>query len=115
MEVTRKVRKTRKRSNVPWAGWANEKPSTHERTIMLKECGRKCFLGPRKSFPICTKNTCKINRKGIWAAYIRSRQWGKKASSYRGKTRPTHKRRVYTRVARKAKRMLNNKKTKKTV
>ena len=27
MEVTRKVRKTRKRSNVPWAGWANEKPS----------------------------------------------------------------------------------------
>lgn len=56
-------------------GWKNEKPGYHQRTVMLKRCGRKCFLGPGKSYPICTKNTCKINRKGVYSAYIRSRQY----------------------------------------
>ena len=105
MGQTRKTHGGRKA--VPWAGWGRQKPSTHQRTVMLRKCGRKCFLGPRKSFPVCTKNTCRINRKGLWAAYIRARQWGKKQSSYRGATRPTHRRSVYTKVARKAKRMLN--------
>ncbi len=36
-------------------GWKIEKPGFHQRTIMLKKCGRKCFLGPNKSFPICKK------------------------------------------------------------
>ena len=39
-------------------GWKNDKPGYLQRTIMLKNCGRKCFLGPKKSFPICKKNTC---------------------------------------------------------
>lgn len=65
--------KTRK--NTPWTGWKKEKPGYHQRTIMRKKCGKKCFLGPDKSFPICTKNTCKINKKGVYAAYIRSRQY----------------------------------------
>uniref|UniRef100_A0A6C0B2M1 Uncharacterized protein n=1 Tax=viral metagenome TaxID=1070528 RepID=A0A6C0B2M1_9ZZZZ len=56
-------------------GWAKQQPSTHERTLMLKRCGTRCFLGPNKSFPICTRKTCKINRKGLYAAYVRSRQW----------------------------------------
>jgi hypothetical protein len=56
-------------------GWKNEKPSSHQRTIMMNQCGKKCFLGPKKSFPICTKNTCKINQKGIHAAYIRAREY----------------------------------------
>ena len=96
--------KTRKR--VPWAGWKKASPSAAQKTKMLKNCGRKCFLGPKKSFPICTKNTCKINKKGVYAAYIRARQWGKAKSSYKGKTRPTHKRSVYTRIARRAKKLL---------
>lgn len=62
-------------------GWKNEKPGYHQRTVMLKRCGRKCFLGPGKSYPICTKNTCKINSKGLYSAYIRSRQFHRKSIS----------------------------------
>jgi len=60
-------------------GWSKQQPGTHERTLMLKRCGHHCFLGPNKSFPICRRNTCKINRKGVYAAYIRSRQYKHRA------------------------------------
>jgi hypothetical protein len=66
---------TKTRKNVPWKGWKKQKPSAHQRTVMLKKCGKKCFLGPNKSFPICIKNTCKRSKKGIYAAYIRAREW----------------------------------------
>lgn len=56
-------------------GWKNQKPCYQQRTMMLKKCGRKCFLGPGKSYPICTKNTCKVNPKGVYSAFIRSRQF----------------------------------------
>ena len=59
-------------------GWKSQKPSYHQRTLMLKRCGRKCFLGPGKSYPICTKNTCKVNPKGVYSAFIRSRQFHRK-------------------------------------
>ena len=65
--------KTRK--NVPWKGWKKQEPNAHQRTVMLKKCGKKCFLGPNKSFPICIKNTCKRSKKGIYAAYVRAREW----------------------------------------
>ena len=71
----------------------NEKPGFHQRTVMLRKCGRKCFLGPKKSFPICKKNTCKISSKGVYAAYIRARQYRTKSRKYRN-------------ISRKAKRML---------
>jgi len=29
----------------------------------------------KKMYPICTKNTCKINRKGVYSAYIRASQY----------------------------------------
>ena len=56
----------------------------------MKKCGKKCFLGPKKSFPICTKNTCKINKKGVYSAYIRARQY------------------KYNKISKKAKYILNN-------
>jgi hypothetical protein len=56
-------------------GWKKQKPGYHQKTVMLKRCGRKCFLGPGKSYPICTKNTCKVNPKGVYSAFIRSRQF----------------------------------------
>jgi hypothetical protein len=56
-------------------GWKREKPGYHQKTVMLKRCGKKCFLGPKKSFPICKKNTCKVSTKGVYAAYIRARQY----------------------------------------
>jgi len=66
-------------------GWKNEKPGYHQRTIMLNRCGRKCFLGPKKSFPICKKNTCKISKKGVYSAYIRARQYHNKNISRKAK------------------------------
>jgi hypothetical protein len=59
-------------------GWKNQKPEFHQRTVMLKHCGRKCFLGPGKSYPICTKKTCKVNPKGVYSAFIRSKQFHRK-------------------------------------
>jgi len=43
--------------------WSKQQPGYHERTVMMQRCGNKCFLGPRKTFPICSRNTCKRNRK----------------------------------------------------
>ena len=106
--MARKTR-TRKRKQVPWAGWGKIAPKGSERTRMKKRCGKKCFLGPDKSFPVCAKGTCKVSAKGAYAAYIRAREWGKPARSYRGLARPSMKRSVYTRVARKAKSILRKK------
>jgi hypothetical protein len=65
--------KTRK--NVPWRGWKNDRPGFHQKTVMFNKCGKKCFLGSKKTFPICKKNTCKRSKKGVYAAYIRSREY----------------------------------------
>jgi hypothetical protein len=114
------VRHTRKsggrkthRKSVPWAGWSKKAPVGAARTRMYKNCGSKCFLGNKTvgnkqhpDFPICNKGTCKVSSKGLWAAYIRSKQWNKKRSSYKGKTRPRLSRRSYKKVAHKASRML---------
>ena len=101
--------RTRKRKQVPWAGWAKLAPQGHARTVMKRDCGKKCFLGPDKSFPVCAKGTCRVNAKGAYAAYIRAREWGKSARSYKGLARPSMKRGVYDRVARKAKSILRKK------
>lgn len=105
-----KGRKTRK--SVPWKGWGKIVPKGKERTTMYKKCGKKCFLGTKSrrnkqhpTFPICKKKTCKISTKGLWAAYIRAKQWGKVKSSY-NTSKPSSKRSVYTNVARRSKKML---------
>jgi hypothetical protein len=87
--------KTRKNigRGVATRGWKREKPGYHQRSVMLKRCGRKCFLGTKKSFPICKKNTCKISSKGLHAAYIRARQYRSRGKKYRN-------------ISKKAKRML---------
>lgn len=81
--------------NSPVRGWKREKPGFHQKTIMLRKCGKKCFLGKEKSFPICKKNTCKVSSKGVYAAYIRARQYSSKGRRYKN-------------VAAKAKKMLIN-------
>ena len=88
---------TKTRKNVPWKGWSKQKPTTHQKTIMLNKCGKKCFLGPNKSFPICTKNTCKVNKKGVYAAYIRSREY----STIKGSKK-------YKNISKKASKILQN-------
>jgi hypothetical protein len=73
---TRKMPKTGIRGRGKYLkGWANQQPGYHDRTVMFKNCGETCFLGPRKTFPICTRNTCKVNRKGLYAAYIRAEEY----------------------------------------
>lgn len=74
-----KTRKNKRKSVT--RGWKKEQPSYHQRSIMLKRCGKKCFLGSKKSYPICKKNTCKISSKGVYSAYIRARQYHKKSIS----------------------------------
>jgi hypothetical protein len=93
---------------MPWAGWGQEEPRGHQRTVMKRDCGRKCFLGPNKSFPVCRKHTCDVSKKGLWAAYIRAREWGQARRTYRGKARPRHARRTYTRIANRARQMLRS-------
>ena len=78
--------KTRKRMRKSVTrGWKKQAPNYHQRTVMLKRCGRKCFLGSKKSYPICKKNTCKISSKGVYSAYIRAKQHHKKNISRKAK------------------------------
>jgi hypothetical protein len=108
-------------------GWAKLSPGTHERTQMKKSCGDKCFLGPKNEtcFPICAKGTCEINDKGIYAAYVRAREYGskkmpkrsstkrsstKRSSTKRSSTKRSstkrHTKKLYNNIAAKAKKML---------
>ena len=77
-------------------GWSKIQPGYHDRTLMLKRCGKKCFLGPNKTFPICARRTCKINRKGVYAAYMRGREYMSKT----GKSK-------YRRITAKARKLLH--------
>ena len=83
--------KTRTNKGSATRGWKNENPGYHQRTVMLEKCGKKCFLGPKKSFPICKKNTCKVSSKGVYSAYIRARQYSSKGRKYRNISRKANK------------------------
>jgi len=103
----RKSKKNRKPKPPPWNGWNKLSPNKTQRKEMMYKCGKKCFLGPNLSFPVCEKNTCKINRKGLHSAYIRAAQWGKSPSKYGSKSRPRMPQKVYTQVKKRAKQLLN--------
>ena len=103
-KMRRGTRKVSKKGG-PAKGWAKKAPHGKARTMMKKKCGKKCFLGPGKSFPICNKGTCKVNSKGIYAAYMRAREWGNKKSTYKT-SKPRHSRKTYKKIANKAKKML---------
>ena len=102
-------------------GWKALSPGSRARTVMKAKCGTKCFLGPKneKCFPICEKGTCKINKKGLVAAYIRAHQQSsiksksqrrtkgpKKTKKGRRKTH-NHTKKLYDSIASRAKKMLN--------
>lgn len=81
-----KTRKNRGRGSAT-RGWKKQQPGYHQRTIMLQNCGSKCFLGKNKSFPICKKNTCKISPQGVYSAYIRAREYSSKGAKYKNISR----------------------------
>jgi len=92
--------------NMPWSGW--EAPGVHERTVMKKNCGSKCFLSPSTNgFPICDPGTCNINDKGVWAAYVRGREYASKKMRRKGKThRKRQTKRSYGKIASRARKIL---------
>ena len=89
---TMRKRHTKRKSAT--RGWRKMSPGIHERTLMMRRCGKKCFLGPNKSFPICKKHTCNVDKRGVQAAFNRARQWG------------------YTHIAKRAKKLLKTLKRK---
>jgi len=111
--------RSRSRSSHKWSRVAPK--SIGDRRAVLAKCGRRCFLGPGKSFPICARlgsgagsgsgsgsGTCKVDRRGVAAAYSRAREWAvitarKKGSSM--KAARSHRR--YTAVARRARAILH--------
>ena len=57
----------RRRRKIPAEGW--KAPGSYQRTVMMKNCGKRCFLGCDKTFPICAAGSCRHSKKGISAAY----------------------------------------------
>lgn len=112
---TRSKKHSKTHKKLPWSGWSKEAPKGAARTRMYRKCGSKCFLGKKKpgmktpDFPICKKNTCKISSKGVYAAYVRARQWGSKKSHYKSDNQPKLRRKTYKNVANKAKKILRKK------
>ena len=58
-------------------GWKVASPARgRERSAMKKKCGSKCFLSPAKNgYPICARNTCKPDCRGIISAKVRAGQY----------------------------------------
>jgi hypothetical protein len=95
---------TRKQLSITYKSWNRNKPSVHQRTLQMKRCGKKCFLGSEKSFPICNTGTCKLSKGGLISAYIRAREMTRRA---RDRTINKHRTSYYYTVAKKAKNLLH--------
>ena len=106
--MAKTLRKETRKERNPWFGWKSLKPSSKKEKITMKRnCGKKCFLGSsvagsQTSFPICSKGTCTINKKGLWAAYIRAREFG----SPKKKSNKKHNKSYYKKIAKKSQKML---------
>ena len=94
--------------------WSRVAPRTiGERRAVLVKCGRRCFLGPGKSFPICARlgsgsRSCKVDRRGVAAAYSRAREWASITARKKGSSmKAARAHRKYSAVARRAKNILD--------
>lgn len=93
--------------------WSRVAPKTiGERRAVLHKCGRRCFLGAGTSFPICPRlgsgsRSCKVDRRGVAAAYSRAREWASiTARKKRSSAKAAAAHRKYTAVARRARAIL---------
>ena len=99
--------------------WSRVAPKTvGDRAAVLSKCGRRCFLGPGKTFPICARlgsgsgsgsGPCKIDRRGVAAAYSRAREWAAITSRKKRTAAGARAYRRYTAVARRARAILHSK------
>lgn len=99
--------------------WSRVAPKTvGDRSAVLSKCGRRCFLGPGKTFPICARlgsgagagtgtGTCKVDRRGVAAAYSRAREWAVITARKKRTAAGARAHRRYTAVARKARAILH--------
>lgn len=100
-------------TNIMKGKWSRRAPkSIGQRSAVLSKCGRRCFLGTGKTFPICARlgsgNTCKIDRRGVQAAYSRAREWAAITARKKGSSmKAARSHRKYTAVARRAKAILS--------
>ena len=94
---------TRKQLLKTFKSWRRNQPTRRQRTLQLKRCGKKCFLGSKKSFPICNAGSCKPSKGGLIAAYVRAREMTRRA---RDRTVKKHRAPYYYNVAKKAKNLL---------
>ena len=109
--------RSRSRHNKTVVGgkWSRIAPrSVGERSAVLSKCGRRCFLGPGKTFPICMRlgsgsesGACKIDRRGVAAAYSRAREWASITARKKRSASGARAHRRYTAVARRAKAILH--------
>ena len=94
---------TKKQLKRTYKSWTRNQPTTHQRTLQMKRCGKKCFLGSKKSFPICNAGTCEQSKGGILSAYVRAREMTRRA---RDKSIKKHAASYYYNVAKKAKTLM---------
>ena len=107
---------TRKQLLRTYKSWRHNNPTASQRTLQLKRCGKKCFLGSKKSFPICNAGSCKPSKGGLISAFIRAREMTRRA---RDGTIKKHCAPYYYSIAKKAKTILkqlfsSSRKTRKT-
>lgn len=93
-------------------GWSRVAPKTvGERRAVLAKCGRRCFLGPGTTFPVCARlgaGSCKVDRRGVAAAYSRAREWASITARKKGSSaKAVRAHRRYTAVARRARVILD--------
>jgi len=96
------------RSSRSSRGWSRVAPkSIGERSALMSKCGRRCFLGSSKTFPVCAAGSCKVDRRGVAAAYSRAREWASiTARKKRTSAKAARAHRKYTAVARRARSIL---------
>ena len=95
--------------------WSRIAPKTiGDRSAVLSKCGPRCFLGSRKTFPICARlgagaDACKIDSRGVAAAYSRAREWAAITARKKRSASGARAFRKYTAVARRARAILHPK------
>ena len=94
---------TKKQLSRTYKSWRRNQPTTHQRTLQMKRCGKKCFLGSKKSFPICNTGTCTPSKGGVLSAYVRAREMTRRA---RNKSIKKHAASYYYKIAKQAKTLL---------
>ena len=73
-----------------------------------KKCSKKCYLGPKKTFFICTRKTCKISNKKLLSTYKKVLKSSTRKTKTKTKTKKSNLLKIYKRVTKKARGMLKH-------